>query len=305
MRREQFSLPALADAAFALAPGGVSDVIAAADGFHIVKVEEKITEDEVEKVKIAEIFVPLRPSYETTVLTRDRVLALADSAAVVGLPAAAGAYGVAPDSTGPFPREGFPRKLGRVQQAVDFAFSAKVGEIGPAMETADAWFILQLVSRTAERSPDLAEVRDRVRLARTQSIRRELALERAARLLESARTAGIAAAAAADSLAKYLEVGPVGRTGFVPGIGSEPKLLGAVFGSDTTAAPQIVASERGAFVFKVLEKIPASRDDFEREKANLRTRILQQRQNEVLTAWLEGLKEKADIEDFRTTLVSL
>lgn len=306
MRKEQFSLPALRDSIFAMEVDEVSGIIPTDDGFHIIKLEQRAIEEETEKVKIAEIFIPLRPSQESFGALRDTVLALSDSARVAGFETTARAFGFAPDSTGLFARESFPRGIGRIQEAIDFAFEGSPGDISRPIETADAWYVAHIERRTSARDPELAEIRDRVRLEWIQSKRRELGrLKAEALLAEVLGGKTLEEAAEADSLARYQVAGPISRAGFVPGVGASPELLGAAFASDTTAAPKAVHTDRGSFVFKMLEKVSASRDDFEKQKEQLRARLLQQRQNEVLTTWLTQLEEKAEIEDFRRTLTSL
>lgn len=306
MRREQFTQPQIRDSVFAMEPDEVSGIISTGDGFHIIKLEQKTVEDDVEKVKIAEIFVPLRISYDTRVAIRDSVLAFADSSKIHGFDAAARDFGFVPDSTGLFARDGFPRGLGPLKEAIDFAFEGAQGDISRPMETADAWFVLQIKQRLPARDPELSEIRDRVKLEWIQEKRRGLGERKAKALLKevlAGRT--IEEVAGADSVARYQVVGPINRSGFVPGVGSSPELLGAAFASDTTDAPRAVHTDRGSFIIKILEKVPASRDDFEGQKDQLGARILQQRQNEVLNSWIEQLEKDAEIEDFRRTLVSL
>jgi peptidyl-prolyl cis-trans isomerase D len=306
MGKEQFSLPALRDSIFAMDVEEVSGIIATNDGFHIIKVEQRAIEEDIEKVKVAEIFIPLRPSQETLGDIRDSVLAFADSARVAGFESTASLFGFETDSTGLFAREDFPRGLGRIQEALDFAFEGSPGDISRPIETADAWYVTHIERRIDTRDPELAEIRERVRPEWIQSKRRELGRAKAEALLaEVLGGKTLEEVAEADSLARYQVAGPITRAGFVPGVGSSPQLLGAAFASDTTDAPKAVHTDRGSFVFKILEKVSASRDDFEGQKEQLRARLLQQRQNEVLTTWLTQLEEQAEIEDFRRTLASL
>ncbi|MBU1950162.1 MAG: SurA N-terminal domain-containing protein [Candidatus Eisenbacteria bacterium] len=305
MQQSQFTPPVLGDSIFAMGIGEISGIIKAVDGFHIVRVDSIKTEEGIEKRKVGEIFVPLRPSYDTFVEIRDRILAFADSAKAVGFNQAAEAMGLAPDSTGLFPKDGFPRKIGRIQDAIDFAFSGAVKELSRPLETAEAWYIFQLAQHDVRHTPDFEEIRDRVRLQWIQDRRLEIAKQKAQALAASLSPGkSLKEAAEADSLADYQEVGPIARTGFISGVGSDPVLMGTIFASDTTDVPRALGTERGGFVIKILEKTSAHRDVFEKDLENLRSRALQQRRNEVLTAWLEDLREKADIEDNRRFLFS-
>jgi parvulin-like peptidyl-prolyl isomerase len=306
LRPEQIVPKALRDSVMALEPGENTGIVAAADGFHIVKLLERTTEEDKTKLKIADIFVPLRPSYETLSSLMDRALALADSARSLGLAEAAAAAGLPADTTSLFTRDGFPRGLGRVQAAMEFAFRHEPGEVSPPIETADAFYVVQVVERLPERDPPLEDIRDRVRMEWIQEQRRQEALRRAEAIArQAAETGDLKAATDADSLARFVELGPLTRYAFIPGVGSDPELMGHVFAMDTTSAPQAVLTLRAAYVVKLLEKIPASREEFEKQKATLRQQILQQRQQEVLTAWIERLKETAEIEDNRRVLFSL
>ncbi|MBD3337234.1 MAG: hypothetical protein GF355_17110 [Candidatus Eisenbacteria bacterium] len=303
---EQFAPAALRDTAFALEEGEVSGVLHTSAGFHLIKADSVKTEDGVELRKFSEIFIPLRPTYETLVDIRTRIVDFADSAAVHGFDETAERMGLTPDSTGLFPEDGFPRKLGRVPAAVEFAFDAKkVGTISRPIETAQAWYVVQLTQRVPAHQPELTEVRDRV-LRDWQDERRREKAHRLARATAAdlGPGASLKEAAEADSLARYQDVGPLARTGFIPGVGSDPVLMGYAFGCDTTDAPRFVGTERGGFVVDLLERIPANREAFESQKARMRQQALQQRQNEVLTAWISNLREEAEIEDYRRFVFS-
>jgi len=59
LTREEISQPEIAELAFSMAVDEVSDITVSQDGYHVIKILEKVTEADVDKVKLAEIFIPL------------------------------------------------------------------------------------------------------------------------------------------------------------------------------------------------------------------------------------------------------
>jgi peptidylprolyl isomerase/peptidyl-prolyl cis-trans isomerase D len=82
----------------------------------------------------------------------------------------------------------------------------------------------------------------------------------------------------------------------LPGVGSEPKVVGTAFGLNSGETSSPVAGEKGVFVVKVLQKTDAPQMESyksyaDREASTRRTTV----NNEVF----EALKEAAEIEDNR------
>lgn len=82
----------------------------------------------------------------------------------------------------------------------------------------------------------------------------------------------------------------------LPGVGSEPKVVGFAFGLETGKVSKPIAGEKGVFVIKVLQKNNAPQMESYRPYA---AREATARRTTVNTDVFEALKESADIEDNR------
>ncbi|MBD3235556.1 MAG: hypothetical protein GF330_02500 [Candidatus Eisenbacteria bacterium] len=306
MRREQFSRPAVRDAAFSLEVGSRSDVITTEDGFHIIEVQERTGEGEEQQVKIAEIFVPLRMSYETNFALRDRAMEFADSAAVMGFGEAAEVFDLQVAETGEFDPEGYVPGLTRVSAAKEFAQRARPGHISRPVETLQAWYVFQLTERRPAREASLSDVESRVRLAYLQEARREAARARAEEILAKCREGmSLQAAAATDTLANYDTAEEVTRVGFVRGIGQEPRVTGSAFALPAPGlVPRVITGNQHAFVVELVEIHEPSEEEFAEQRAQLRQQILREKQNRALQEWMATQRELAEIDDYRQILVS-
>ncbi|MFH1143308.1 MAG: SurA N-terminal domain-containing protein [Candidatus Eisenbacteria bacterium] len=305
--REELTPPALRDAAFTLPPGQVSDVIASAEGLHLLRVEERTIEEGVEKVKIAEIFIPIRASYETNFALQDRMLDLVDSTGTTEFGAAAQAADLPLQNTGPFDPEGFVPGLGRVVAAQEFARTAEVGQTSRPVQTVDAWYVFHLAQRLPPALPPMEEIRRQVRNAYLQENRQEGAVARAQAVLDRA-LAGLPLerASALDSMAAFNVVENVSEQGSVRGLGYDPKLNVALFQAQQAGLiPRVIVGNQAAFVVEILDPPTFDEAAFETDKEQLRRQLLQEKQNQAATQWMERIRKEADIQDYRPVIASM
>jgi peptidyl-prolyl cis-trans isomerase D len=306
LTRQQISQTAVAEAAFTLEVGQTSAILSSADGFHVIKVEEKTVEDEVEKVKIAEIFVPLRMSSETNIAIRDAALDLADSAAVVGFPAAAEARGLNLIETGLFEADAASiPKLFRLAAAKDFAKDCEADEYSRPIETQAAWYLLHAAERRPPEMPTFEEARDRVEAGIRRERGKDAARALASTLLERCQAGTpLEEVAAAESLATFYAAEAVTRFGYIRGVGSDPHLTGAAFASGVGLLPQVIMGLQGALVVEVTARTEPSEEEFAEKRAEIHQRLLREKQTRFLNTWMESVRESAKIEDYRLAVAS-
>ena len=307
LTRQQIPQTTVADSAFAMEIGRVSAAFTSQDGFHIIRVDERTTEEDVEKVKIAEIFIPLEMSIDTNIQIRDRVIDLADSSGAMGFEEAASSFGLTAENTGLLDPEGYMRGLQQVRAARDFAKDAEIGEVSKPIQTTDAWYLLYLTERRGPEMPPFEEVKTRAQSACLLEKRKVAAKAQAERLLAQVRQ-GLALedAAATDSLATYNTSEGATRSGFVRGIGSDPHVTGAAFAApDSGLVPIVVMGNQGAYVVETRGRVRPAEEAFATAREELQMQLLREKQNRVLTEWMESLRARAEIVDYRFAVTSL
>jgi len=305
LTRGQITQPNVAEVAFTLPVGEVSGVLQSAEGYHALRVEDRRTEEGVEQVKIAEIFIPLKMSMETNMTIRDQLMDLADSlegsfsAVVTG-------QGYQLRNTGLFERTGFIPGLSRVAAAKDFAMRAKLNETSRPIEVSDAWYLLHVTEVRPPEPATLEEVRPRVRNAMLLEKRKAAARAEAEGILTSRQQdLSLEAAAAGHALATYGTATDVTRLGFVRGIGSDPALTGAAFTQGAGLVPYVVMGAQGACILEVTGRSAPPDSLFAGQRVSLMQTLMREKRNRVLNEWIEELRSSARIEDYRPAVTSM
>ncbi|MGA1197838.1 MAG: peptidylprolyl isomerase, partial [Candidatus Latescibacterota bacterium] len=81
--------------------------------------------------------------------------------------------------------------------------------------------------------------------------------------------------------------------------GSRNALVGAAFRLPVGQVSDIVTTDRGAYIFKVLNKTPIDEEKLAEERETLSQQLISQKRQEVIASWFADLREKAPIEDNR------
>jgi peptidyl-prolyl cis-trans isomerase D len=298
---DQITEPLVREAAFALAAGGVSDVLSAGNGVHLLKVLERQETPNGPQVKLADVFLPREPSPETISTLREQVAEIREQAMNTPLEQVAGEHSLPVRETPPFGEGSFVPGLGSAPELAAFAFRAQPGAIGVPLETAEGWVVARLKERRPERVPELAEITERVRTETIDSLKLAQAVQVAEGILEQARGGqSLAAIAQAEPRATADQTEPFPRLGFAKGIGNDAGVIGPIFAAaETGLVPKAVKGRTAAFVVRVLERTTADRTTFDSTKEGLRRSLVQRRQSQIFNEWLADLKKRADVKDYR------
>lgn len=286
--------PALETAAWALAPGEVSEVVETPAGFEIVKLEEHLEAglrplDEVR----AEVEQALRLE---RAFERARAEAEADRREIVNRTPFAEA--VAPrkvEETPPFIKGAPVAGVGSVPEFTEAAFALGENEISDLVETEDTVYLLSPFERVESHVAPLEDVRSRVEADYRQARAEEAARERAEQLRARAKEVGLAAAAS-EAKRSVEETEPFDRrSGSIPNLGFSPEIVAAAFALTPEAplAPRAFSASGDGVVVALRERIPADMEAFEKEKDALRAQMLDQRRADAFEKFISFLKERA------------
>ncbi len=301
LTRDQIQSPGVAAAAFAVPVGQISDVIQDPNGYHLLRIEDRRTVDSKEEVKFADIYVPIVLSSETLAGYQDQAFNLARAAQEAGtsLADAAAADGSTVTDVSPFGRNNYLRGVGQVSGFMDWAFNAATGNT-TAMESTEGWYVVRLVRRRPAGLAPIEEVMERVKTDCAAAKQAEQAKQAAQTILESAR-AGSSLETAAKLIpnATFGTTDEFARRGFAKGLGNDPLVMDRVFSDPIGLVPQVVATKRGAYLIQIQTRGAIDESALAAARESLRQQISQRQRREILSRWIEQLRNQAKIEDFR------
>jgi peptidyl-prolyl cis-trans isomerase D len=288
------TVPEFEKAAFSLQPGTLSDLVKTQYGFHIIKALEKETAhtkpfDEVkdsirgpllvnktdeEENKIADqLNSAIRKSNRTPLadLVRDFHLEVAQTRPIA--------------ATDPL------LELGNTPEIKNTIFRLREGEVSPPIRTDRGYVVLTLKQVLPSHQGNLDEVRDKIIASLKQQKAQELARSKAEDLSKRAKSGEKFEAAA-----KALGLDPktseeISRAGSIADVGGG-KQLGAAFNMKVAevSTPQNIGVNW--VVYRIDAKTQANPADFEKQKKDLTSQVLNEKRGLAYEAFRSGLEER-------------
>ncbi len=186
-----------------------------------------------------------------------------------------------------------------IPDAGAWAFQAKVGEISPIIETSLGYYLFRLDSIAPEGVPPFDAIRDAVTIAAIQERKTALAQALAQDYLKRVREGSTMEQAATALNLPYRELGPFTRIQTpVP----NPVLTGAIFSLPVGKVSDVLDTDDGIYVVKVLERTPADSAAFLKGLDAYRTDAIRRARQDRARNYLEALQAQAKIVDRRAGL---
>jgi len=250
------------DAAFGAKIGEVVGPILSQHGFHIIKVEEKRTENGEEQVKARHILLKIEPSHNTSETIRDDANYFYEIATEEGFSQAIINEKVKVDTTNFFAKGGFVPGLGLQKRMVETIFNVKPGKVSRVTYIENKGYVVyELVEIQKERYQPLEDVEKRIRTVLSREKQKEMAGKACRAFREKIQNpADFETLAEKDSL-KITQTDFFTMTGYVAGIGRDAIFCGTAFGLAQGEISAPVKGTKGYYLIKLVEK-----QDFDNEQ---------------------------------------
>ena len=293
-RREAMVKP-FADKAFAMQAGDISDPVRTRFGWHIIKVEQ-VNEATVTPLADAKdkIRKKLADEYAKQ-LAYDGAESIFD-ATFEGdrLESVAADHQLVVYTTDFFTRQGGPAK--GVRNKSEFAraaFELPEGEISEIQDFGDGYYLLELIEKRPAKIPELTAVKEKVSADLVKEKKGEKAKTDGEALLAALKDGADMAAASQKFDLKAQSTGFFKRNDAIPNIGFERGIAGAAFelSAQNSLPQEIFDGPKGYYVIKFKQRKAPAMADFEKEKDDIKNRLLQQKRFKAFQAWMDQRKK--------------
>lgn len=293
--------PALEKAAAALDVGAVSKPVLTDQGYHILRVDEKQPEKQVEfdqaKEKIVNKILEEKARRKVEQVADDFYEQVYRSEDLEGQSTKFG-FNIAEAEM--VSKAGGLPKVGPDPKLMDEIFRLQPGEVGKLFRLGDNFVIVRLVNQHKERLPGFSEVRRAVEKDYLDHEARQAALKKARDLIEQLTKDPDKAEAAAKELGlSWQQPAPVSRTsGFIPQLGNSPE-VGEMLTAISAAAPlysEPISVPGGVAVVRLTKIEKAGEEKFEKDAPAFEKWVLEVRRTDFLKGWLRLLRDRATID---------
>jgi peptidyl-prolyl cis-trans isomerase D len=283
------------DAAFAMKPGEVSDLVKSQFGFHIIKVTDH-------KMEVTRPLDEVRREIQEQLLTdkaNQYVIKQATDLGTLKAPAdldrAAAGAGTKVQESEFFTREKPINGLGPVPDVVDRAFTLKDGEVAGPLASPRGPIFFTLSGKKDPYIPSLDEAKDRVRDDVTRTKAAELSRARAGEIAKALGDAKDFAAAAKAQGVEAKDTQLIARGSVVADAGVSPEIDKVAFSLPVGGTSGPIATGDGTVVVRVTERSDVKPDEFRKRREAFRAEILDQRKTKFYNAYMTKARENMSI----------
>ena len=191
--------------------------------------------------------------------------------------------------------------IGRSRSLMNWLADAKEGAISDVVEMDDRFVVAQLTQVLPEGYKSVEEVKSQL-TPRVKIEKKKTILE--AKFKNALTKNGFGASLAAALHTNVTTVSNVSaENALVQELGREPKLVGALSALNPGKTSGVMTGENGVYMVKLISKGDANASSLTKEaKDALRGELRAQAVQTLKSKWMQGLKDKANIEDKRRKL---
>lgn len=287
------------EAAFAAKVGEIVGPVKSQFGLHIIKVVDKKTENNETKVKASHILFKFDISPKTREALRDEASYIAETAKESNLAAVAKAENVELKRSEPFAAGGLIPGIGMESRVNNYVFRNTKDKLSDIFYLDRGFLIFQIVDIRPEHIKPLADVKEQIITKLKNEKAMQMVKEKAQNFADKLVNGDSFESLASSNNLKILRTDFFTMSGYVQGIGREPRFIGSAFALNVGQVSKPVEGSRGYYLLKLAEKTSINEKDFESQKETLKNQVVQRKQQAMFSQWYTALKEKSSIKDYR------
>lgn len=287
-----------ADKAFSMAAGEISEPVRTRFGWHLIKVE-KVNPASTTAYDDARDEIQKKLTNE-----KSKTLALEDAetasdAVYEGhdLDSIATQRNLAIQETDHFSQRNPAKGVKNGSRFAAVAFELPENEISDIQDFGDGYYLLEVVDKIPGEIPEFAGVKDKVRKDWVRQEQDAMAKADANNFLTELKSGTSFAEVAQKIGLEPKQTEFFKRDGSIPDIGNEPEISQVAFklSEANRFADEAIGSQKGYYAISLRDRKSAPTDQFEAQKAEIKQRLLQQKQFRTFDAWLLDTKSNAEI----------
>jgi len=195
--------------------------------------------------------------------------------------------------------DSFIPQLGAVGDLSYFGLNYDIGAISNPIDVQNGIVVAEILDKIEERYRTLEEVKDEIENTIRTKKKKERIKELAYSIYAQIESGKSLTEVTKENNLTIESTNEFKIGDYITGVGSDVKFTSTAVYQNENEISKPIEGARGYYIIKTIEKSDFDEEIFNAKKEELKQKILREKQNRVIQAWLNNLRNNADIKDYR------